>query len=96
MFKFLEKYPEDATTDDLSDLDYLTYLIMIGDISASEVIGITKQSDNKIELSNGCIVKQNRINTWEVEFPADGYRDSMGLELFLTISRQNIMDKFDK
>lgn len=89
MFKFLEKYPEGTTTNDLTDIDYLTYAIMTGDISESEVIAQAKSQGNRIELSNGCVVKQNGIGHWEVEFDADGYRDSMGIKLFLAISHSN-------
>ncbi len=89
MFEFLKKYPEDATTDDLSDKDYLTLSVLTGNISASEIVSLAIDHGGRLELADGFVVKKNRIDSWEVEFDSDGGRDSMGLQLFLTVGKKH-------
>lgn len=89
MFEFLKKYPKDATTNDLSDIDYISLLILTGNISQSEVIGLAIDQGDRLELGDGFVVKKNPIGNWEVEFNGDCGRDSMGLQLFLTIGKKH-------
>jgi hypothetical protein len=76
--------------ESFSDIEYITYVAMIGNLSKSWLIRyMTQNKINKIELCNGLIIRQfgeNKLN-YVVDFLTDYGYDSIKYELFMQINK---------
>jgi regulator of RNase E activity RraB len=74
----------------LSDLEYYTLLSTIGKISAEEIKAYMIQNNiDSMVLHNGIEIKKDPIGTYIVVFDSEDGKDSIGLDLFLMINKQN-------
>jgi hypothetical protein len=85
---------EDSTKLDIEasevDIEFLTYIIMTGNTSYECIDMILKHFKlNEVILENGMKLYKDKIGEIEIEFEYEGEIDSLGLELFLTISSLN-------
>jgi hypothetical protein len=74
----------------LSDLEYLSFMVMVGNISKANIIAyMDKIKADTLTLCNGFVIttSKNDKNDYIVIFPTDDGNDCMGLDLFLTINK---------
>lgn len=70
------------------DVNFLTYLIMTGSTSYECVDAILKHFKvQEVVLDNGFKLYRNKIEKIDVQFEEGGESDSIGLGLFLAISK---------
>lgn len=68
----------------LIDLEYISIYVMLGKISEVDVIAFMRGNNlTKLELTNGAIIKQDKIGNYFVNY--DGAE--IGLRLFLMLSK---------